>query len=89
VITSGATVRAIVANPASGTCAPPVPGTRNRRREFGSACQDGSASSTTRYWFDWPKIVEICRWPNASYNVSWIACIDTPSRIAASRSTLM
>ena len=32
-------------------------------------------------------MVEIWRWPNASYSVSATACIDTPSRIAASRST--
>ena len=82
-------VRVMVAMPDSGTCAPPVPGTRSSRSESGSACQDWSASSTTRYWLAWPKMVEIWRWPNASYSVSWIACIDTPSRIAASRSTLM
>ena len=66
-----------------------VAGTRSSRSESESACQDGSASSTTRYWFAWPKMVEICRWPNESYSVSSTACIDTPSRIAASRSTEM
>ena len=27
----------------------------------------GATSSTTRYWFSWVKMVEIWRWPNASY----------------------
>ena len=34
-------------------------------------------------------MVEIWRWPKLSYSVSEIACMDTPSRIAASRSTRM
>ena len=38
----------------------------------------------------WPglKMVLICRWPKLSYSTSWMVCIDTPSRCAASRSTV-
>ena len=32
-------------------------------------------------------MVEICRWPNASFSVSMMVCIETPSRPATSRST--
>ena len=43
-------------------------------------------SKTTWYWFNCVNIVETCRWPNASYRVSSIACGSMPSREALSRS---
>ena len=43
----------------------------------------------TRYWLDWLKMVLIWRWPKASYSVSCTACMVTPRRMAASRSTSM
>ena len=85
---SGAVVFSKRAMDASGTWVLLAPGTRSRPSMAGFSCQAGLASSTTRYWFACPKMVEICRCPNESYSVSWIACIDTPRRIAASRSTL-
>ena len=33
-------------------------------------------------------MVEICRWPKASFSASLIACMETPRRPAVSRSTL-
>ena len=66
VIAKGAIVRCRCAMAESGTCAPPVPGTRSRSSECGSACQSGLASSTTRYWLAWLKMVLTWRWPNAS-----------------------
>ena len=46
----------------------------------------GASSSTTRYWFDWVKMVEIRRWPKALYNALSIAAGVMPSRPAALRS---
>ncbi|MCY1305355.1 hypothetical protein D9M70_551530 [compost metagenome] len=42
--------------------------------------------STTRYWLAWVKMVEICRWPKASYSASVMAETLTPRRPARSRS---
>ena len=32
----------------------------------GSCWKSGLTARTTRYWFNWVKIVETCRWPKAS-----------------------
>ena len=42
----------------------------------------GLTSSTTRYWFNCVNMIEICRWPKASYSASSIICGVTPSREA-------
>ncbi|CAY75509.1 hypothetical protein EPYR_03129 [Erwinia pyrifoliae DSM 12163] len=34
----------------------------------GDCWNRGATSSTTRYWFDWVKMVEISRWPKALYS---------------------
>ena len=56
------------AMPLSGTW-PVLPVWVGRYR-LPSACRfgrlSGFATSTTRYWFDWLKMVETMRWPSAS-----------------------
>ena len=76
----------------SGTCAFGIPAPRLApgtcscvRAKSGLPSQSpGPPSSTTRYWLACEKIVEICRCPKLSYSTSWIACMVTPNRIAAS-----
>ena len=46
----------------------------------------GATSSTTRYWLDWVKMVEIRRWPKALYSAASIPATVTPSRLAWARS---
>ncbi|CFN74630.1 Uncharacterised protein [Bordetella pertussis] len=50
----------------SGTCAPEAVGTWIWSSDWGDWRNCGSTSSTTRYWLDCVKTVEISRWPNAS-----------------------
>ena len=64
----------------------PLPRTVSLSSNAALLRNSGAASSTTRYWFICVKIVEIWRWPNASYSVSSIVCTGTPSRLAFSRS---
>ena len=45
-----------------------------------------STSSTTWYWLSWVNMVEIWRWPKASYSVLSIVCGVMPRREAVSRS---
>src|SRR5690348_12283358 len=44
-------------------------------------------SRITRYWLDWVKIVEMMRWPSASYSALSIVAEVMPKRAAVSRST--
>ncbi|CAM3583376.1 hypothetical protein DETS111669_16960 [Delftia tsuruhatensis] len=46
----------------------------------------GATSSTTRYWLDCVKMVEISRWPKALYSAVSMAETVTPSRLAWARS---
>ena len=57
-----------------------------RARPAGCVRNSGLTSSTTRYWFNCVNMIEICRWPKASYSVSSIICGVMPSREAVSRS---
>jgi hypothetical protein len=57
---------------------------RNRRRPcWNCGC---ATSSTTRYWFDCVKMVEMRRWPKALYSALSMSATVTPTRAAASRS---
>ncbi|MNT09507.1 hypothetical protein D3C72_1442930 [compost metagenome] len=47
----------------SGTVWPLLLRTRRPVIASGPGCRAGSASSTTRYWLAWVKMVEICRCP--------------------------
>ncbi len=70
----------------SGTCAPVDVGTWIWPNEAGVTWNCGSTSSTTRYWLDCVKMVEISRWPKALYSASSITAAVMPRRDAASRS---
>ena len=52
----------------------------------GFCCKSGFISSTTRYWFNCVNMIEIWRWPKASYSVSSIICGVMPKRDAVLRS---
>ncbi|MNV22477.1 hypothetical protein D3C71_1134520 [compost metagenome] len=74
------------AMPFNGTCLPSGPATCRRAMASGPKATSGRASSTTRYWLAWVKMVEIWRWPNASYSASATASTLMPRRAAATRS---
>ncbi len=74
------------AMPASGTGSPLAELTRMRPNASGPSWNCGSASSTTRYWLAWVKMVEIWRWPKASYSASAMSAALMPRRAAAVRS---
>jgi predicted short-subunit dehydrogenase-like oxidoreductase (DUF2520 family) len=54
-----------VATAVSRTCAPVARGHVDVVERRQAALQAGGASSTTRYWLAWVKMVETRRWPNA------------------------
>ncbi|MNQ97805.1 hypothetical protein D3C85_1134700 [compost metagenome] len=70
----------------SGTCAPVEVGTWICPSAAGDIWNCGCTSSTTRYWLDCVKIVEISRCPKALYSASSITAAVMPRREAASRS---
>ncbi len=67
-----------VAKAPSGTCWPPLEATRRSYSDCGPSCNCGSASSTTRYWLDCVKMVEIRRWPYALYSALSTAAVVMP-----------
>ena len=62
---SGPVRSATVATAESGTCTPPVPGTKMSFSARGPRRNSGFTSSTTRYWLACVKMVETRRWPKA------------------------
>src|SRR5215470_12132217 len=69
-ICSGARRSVTAAMAKSGTW-PPTLVDEGKKIEENAAivfCRAGSASRMTRYWLDWVKMVEMMRWPNASYS---------------------
>lgn len=85
-ITSGALVTLARATLDSGTVPLPAPPPLVRTASLSSRSllvrNSGATSSTTRYWFNSVKMVEIRRWPNALYKVSSMLWIATPRRLA-------
>ena len=70
----------------SGTGAPLVEATWMACSASGPSLNCGATSSTTRYWFDCVKMVEISRWPKALYSAVSMAETVTPRRLAWARS---
>jgi hypothetical protein len=63
---------------------PPVPTARRAAKSPPGPCWNcGCTSSTTRYWLDWVKMVEMRRWPKALYSAVSMAATVTPRRLAA------
>src|SRR2546427_3640791 len=63
-----------------GTWAPEEEATWMSFSASGPRRNSGFTSSTTRYWLDCVKMVEISRWPKALYSAVSMAETVTPSR---------